>query len=126
MFYCKRLHHLFEPNYLCCFQMLPTKLLRCVCLIVFIVSSLATVTADSGIAPDLCGFGTHGICAKNINAVPPEVLVICEACGNYWGNLPGFAYCCRCSDKIFAFCMEAVLGGTQDSQADVYHRYLDK
>ena len=29
MFYCKRLHHLFEPNYLCCFQMLPAKLLHC-------------------------------------------------------------------------------------------------
>ncbi|KAI0213804.1 hypothetical protein LSAT2_001141 [Lamellibrachia satsuma] len=109
-------------------EMLPTKLLRCACLFVFVVSSLASVVrpTETGVVSDLCGFGTDGLCAKNVNAVPPEVLEVCEACGNYWGNLPGFAYCCRCSDKIFAFCLEAVLGGTQDSHADVYGRYLEK
>ena len=64
----------------------------------------------------MCGLGSNGICAvKNVMQVPPVVIEICARCGNYWGNLPGFDYCCRCSDKIFAFCMEAVLGGEQDN-----------
>ena len=60
---------------------------------------------------DMCGLGDDWLCRKNIDMVPVEVAEICEACGNYWGNVPGFAYCCRCSEKVFDFCMVAVLGG---------------
>ena len=60
---------------------------------------------------DMCGVGKDWICRKNIEKVPVEVAEICEACGNYWGNVPGFAYCCRCSERVFGFCYQAVVGG---------------
>ena len=59
---------------------------------------------------DVCGMDENWVCDKNIEKVPLEIVEICEACGNYWGNVPGFGYCCRCSPKIFDFCMVAVLG----------------
>jgi hypothetical protein len=43
--------------------------------------------------------------------VPLIVVEICEACGQYWSSIIGLNYCCRCNDKVLAFCWEAVQGG---------------
>ena len=47
-------------------------------------------------------------CNRNPNMVSAKVAEICEACGRYWSNIPGFAYCCRCSDYVFQGCAQAV------------------
>lgn len=59
---------------------------------------------------EMCGMDENWVCDKNIEKVPVEIAEICEACGNYWGDVPGFGYCCGCSPKVFDFCMVAVLG----------------
>ncbi len=79
-----------------------------VLLLLFVIE---LVPVDSRPLTDMCGIGEDWLCRKNIDIVPPEVAEVCEACGNYWGNVPGFAYCCRCSEKVFDFCVVAVLGG---------------
>lgn len=60
---------------------------------------------------EICGVDANWVCPKNIDDVPEEVIQVCEACQNYWGNVPGFAFCCRCSDRVFDFCWQAVIGG---------------
>lgn len=58
----------------------------------------------------MCGMDDEWICNKNVEKVPRKVAQICEICGYYWGNVPGLGYCCRCSPKVFDFCVIAVLG----------------
>jgi len=37
-----------------------------------------------------------------------KALQTCEACANYWSNVIGMAWCCRCNPKVFAFCWSVV------------------
>ena len=79
-------------------------------LLCFLVELMPTVTAMPLF--EMCGIDANWLCQKkNVDMVPVEVIEICEACGNYWGNMPGFAFCCRCSQHVFGFCYEAVIGG---------------
>ena len=77
-----------------------------VCLLLDLMPTVASMPLY-----DFCGVDANWVCPKDINNVPDEVMQVCEACGNYWGNMPGFAFCCRCNEKIFGFCVDAVLGG---------------
>ena len=58
----------------------------------------------------MCGQQDEWICSKNIEAVPIEVMEVCDACGSFWWNVPGVAFCCRCSELVFGFCYDAVYG----------------
>lgn len=79
-----------------------------VLLVFFLLGLVDFVTTKSFM--DVCGVDENWVCDKNIEKVPPPIVEVCEACGNYWGNIPGFGYCCRCSPKIFDFCLVAVFG----------------
>ena len=59
----------------------------------------------------MCGLDNDNRCLRDIDVVPDAVAEVCDACGNFWGNVEGFSYCCRCSDKVFEFCYIAVFGG---------------
>lgn len=43
-----------------------------------------------------------------------KVIEVCEACGQFWASLIGLNYCCRCNDKVFEFCVQAVHGDTSN------------
>ena len=47
---------------------------------------------------------------RNADMVPLEIVQVCDMCGEYWGNLPGFAYCCRCNQRVFYLCVTAIYG----------------
>ena len=85
------------------------RLLGLVLLLLFTLTNLVPAVSSMALI-DFCGLGSE-LCRKNVDIVHPYIAEVCEACGNFWENVPGFAYCCRCDDKIFAFCMEAVEGG---------------
>jgi hypothetical protein len=51
---------------------------------------------------------------QNMAAVSLLVVEVCEACGQFWTSIVGLSYCCRCNDKVFAFCLDAVKGGGEE------------
>ena len=79
--------------------------------LIFLYTVYNLVSPAGGISfMEMCGMDKNWICNKNIDKVPMKVVEICEICGYYWGNVPGFGYCCRCSPKIFDFCVIAIFG----------------
>ena len=63
--------------------------------------------------PLTCTEPEHSSACMQANVSPlPTVVDICDTCGNFWGHVPGFVFCCRCDDRVFSFCMEAVMGSS--------------
>ena len=80
---------------------------------------LLPVASDTVLSPasviGACREGSNWKCAgapvvRTGGAVDPGVAEVCETCGQYWANVRGLTFCCRCNDKVFAFCWLAVKG----------------
>ncbi|ELU10427.1 hypothetical protein CAPTEDRAFT_209671 [Capitella teleta] len=80
--------------------------------VLFFVILLHSTQATRITMIDICGVDLKPdlTCKRDIFRIPREIHLICETCGEYWGNIPGLTYCCLCSDRIFGFCLEAVTG----------------
>lgn len=78
-------------------------------LLIFLIQLVPQVQAMSLL--QACGLDEDLRCGHDTEDVPLIVAQVCEACGNYWGNYPGFSYCCRCSEMVFDFCYVAVTEG---------------
>ena len=83
---------------------------RAMAWVVVMLVFLMTIVPEANLYPlyDMCGLGADWQCTKNIEAVPTPVGQVCDMCGEFWGNNPALAYCCRCDHKIFEFCLDAV------------------
>ena len=64
------------------------------------------VTSRSHSLTEMCQIPKDSLCV-DIHNVPSHVYYVCEICGQYWGNLVGLSFCCRCNDVVFDFCQMA-------------------
>ncbi|ELU10426.1 hypothetical protein CAPTEDRAFT_209670 [Capitella teleta] len=60
---------------------------------------------------DVCSLENSIVCKERNRNIPADLLEVCDACGNFWGNIPGLSHCCTCNGHIFQFCLTAVMGG---------------
>ena len=82
-------------------------------IIVLLITLLCTSLEGATITRmDICGVDLNSdlTCKRPVGLMPYEIHIVCETCGEFWGNIPGLTYCCLCSDKIFDFCLQAVSG----------------
>ena len=76
-----------------------------------VLITAAPATRNSMSVVSTCRYGKTWSCEKyGFGRLPAEITEVCDACGNFWGNIIGLTYCCRCNDKVFEFCWHAVRG----------------
>ena len=99
------------------FQMLSNRLAPSIGLLLITLIIIASgvdrthAFAWTGRLVDTCKRNGQWVCDRDdALPVPDEVVEVCEACGQYWSNTPGLTWCCRCNDRVYAFCYEAVYG----------------
>ena len=80
------------------------------CLLAILLLTLIEHTSARFTLDQMCGLNKDHKCKTEVKDVPRQVSAICSACGDLWGNIPGFEYCCQCSHMIFGFCYNAVMG----------------
>jgi len=82
-----------------------------------IVSTCSGTSASGSHARSPCNYRARAATRRSSVSLPskqievlPIIVETCEACGQFWSSIIGLNYCCRCNDKVFAFCYEAVHG----------------
>src|SRR6218665_2991959 len=56
-----------------------------------------------------CRKDGHWHCTKKpTQPIPIDVIEVCAICGDYWSHMVGLTWCCRCDQRVFSFCWNAV------------------
>ena len=84
--------------------------------LLFLCSHVIPEVTSLDLYGDLCELDESYTCRRELGDQPPELVQICERCGLYWANVPGFSYCCQCSQKVFHYCYLAVVGYSGDNE----------